>query len=119
MVSVSLASGDVKSLHGLVSAEALGELQRTVGNMSMAQRNEILIKKEDIYLTYPYQVGKHFSVISGCQFIFDWNIQVGIMFDETNEEIQKRWVEITMVFHVLRGLKEMQDEGIVPPLNIG
>lgn len=41
------------------------------------------------------------------------------MFDETNEEIQKRWVEITMVFHVLRGLKEMQDDGIVPPLNIG
>lgn len=41
------------------------------------------------------------------------------MFDESNERIQKRWVEITMVFHVLRGLKEMQDRGQPPPLNVG
>lgn len=41
------------------------------------------------------------------------------MFDETNEEIQKRFVEITMVFHVLRGLQEMKDRGETIPLNIG
>lgn len=51
--------------------------------------------------------------------IYFVTLQVGIMFDETNEGLQKRWVEITMVFHVLRGLKEMQDNGITPPLNIG
>lgn len=45
--------------------------------------------------------------------------KIGIMFDETNEEIQKRWVEITMVFHVLRGLKEMRDRGESIPLNVG
>lgn len=65
---MSLASGDVKSLHGLVSAEALGELQRAVGSMSMAQRNEILIKKDDIYLTFPYQV-RYRSVISSSIYL--------------------------------------------------
>lgn len=41
------------------------------------------------------------------------------MFDETNEEIQKRWVEITMVFHVLRCLNEMRERGDPIPLNVG
>jgi hypothetical protein len=41
------------------------------------------------------------------------------MFDESNDAIQKRFVEITMVFHVLRGLKELQEQGQPIPLNIG
>lgn len=45
--------------------------------------------------------------------------KVGVIFDESNETVQKRFVEITMVFHVLRGLKEMLDNGTPPPLNVG
>lgn len=99
LVSGRLATLDVHSLAGLVASEAIDELHGTIARMSVAQRNEIAINKEDIYLSFPYQVG--------------------IMFDETNDERQKRWVEITMVFHVLRGLQEMRANGIVPPLNIG
>lgn len=99
VVSSRLGTLDMKSLGGLVASDAIDELRGTTSRMSMAQRNEIPINKDDIYLSFPYQVG--------------------IMFDETNDELQQRWVEITMVFHVLRGLQEMRDNGIVPPLNIG
>lgn len=99
VVSAGLGGSDMQGLNGLVASEALDELRATIPRMSMAQRGEIPINKEDIYLSFPYQVG--------------------IMFDETNDQLQKRWVEITMVFHVLRGLQEMRDNGIVPPLNIG
>lgn len=99
LVSGRLATLDVHSLAGLVATEAIDELRGTTARMSVAQRNEIPINKDDIYLSFPYQVG--------------------IIFDESNEERQKRWVEITMVFHVLRGLQEMRENGIVPPLNIG
>lgn len=51
-----MAAGDIKSLAGLVAAEALTELQTSVGQMSVSQRNEIMIQKDDIYLSFPYQV---------------------------------------------------------------
>lgn len=41
------------------------------------------------------------------------------MFDEEDEDSQKRFVEITMVFHVLKGLKGMIERGDQIPLNIG
>ena len=41
------------------------------------------------------------------------------MFDEEDEASQKRFVEITMVFHVLKGLKGMIERGEPIPLNIG
>lgn len=67
--------------------------------MNMKQRYEIECRKNDVYFSFPYQVG--------------------IMFDESNKEVQRRWVEITMVYHVLKGAKEMaaRDEPI--PMNIG
>lgn len=37
------------------------------------------------------------------------------MFDDSD----KRWVEITMCYHVLKGLKQMQETGEVPPISIG
>lgn len=98
VVSVSMGQLDSDKLNGLVTKDAIDELRGTIARMSAPQRSEIAINKEDIYLSFPYQVG--------------------VMFDETNEP-QKRWVEITMVFHVLRGLHKMRANGIVPPLNIG
>ncbi|KAG4072872.1 hypothetical protein HA402_002615 [Bradysia odoriphaga] len=99
VVSTALASGELQSLDGLVSTEAQDELKKNLSVMSVSQRNEVAVNKDDIYFTFPYQVG--------------------VIFDESNESVQKRFVEITMVFHVLRGLKEMQDSGNPPPLNVG
>lgn len=51
-----MSSGDIKRLDGLVSDDALTELEATVNRMSVAQRNEIAVIKDDIYLSFPYQV---------------------------------------------------------------
>lgn len=99
VVSASLAGGEIKSLHGLVDRTALNDLKYSIEKMSVAQRYDLMVLKEDIYFSFPYQVG--------------------VMFDEEDEESQKRFVEITMVFHVLKGLKDMVERGESIPLNIG
>lgn len=38
---------------------------------------------------------------------------------EAEETTQKRFVEITMVYHVLQGLHLMRERGEEPPLNVG
>ncbi|XP_001867849.2 m-AAA protease-interacting protein 1, mitochondrial [Culex quinquefasciatus] len=99
VVSASLAGGELKNLDGLVERQTLNDLKTAVGKMSVAQRYDLMVAKEDIYFSFPYQVG--------------------VMFDEEDEESQKRFVEITMVFHVLKGLKGMIERGDQIPLNIG
>ncbi|XP_053695226.1 m-AAA protease-interacting protein 1, mitochondrial [Sabethes cyaneus] len=99
IVSASLAGGELKNLEGLVDRMVLNDLKSSIGKMSVAQRYDLMINKEDIYFSFPYQVG--------------------VMFDEEDEESQKRFVEITMVFHVLKGLKGMVERGEPIPLNIG
>lgn len=37
------------------------------------------------------------------------------MFDDS----EKRWVEITMCYHVMRGLKHMKETGDLPPISLG
>lgn len=37
------------------------------------------------------------------------------MFDDAD----KRWVEITMCYHVLKGMKQMQETGDLPPISLG
>lgn len=41
------------------------------------------------------------------------------MFDDEENKPQKRYVEITMVYHVLRGLDAMKSKGEDLPLNVG
>jgi len=91
--------GDLDSLDKLVSPEAIAELRPVIQKLSMTQRRQLEIKESDIYLSFPYQVG--------------------IMFDEANDKLQKRFVEITMVFHVMRGLSEMRERGEEIPWNMG
>lgn len=75
-------------------------LNNTIGSLSVTQREEFNIRTEDIYFSFPYQIG--------------------IIFDDENEvKPQKRYVEITMVYHVLRGLKELQESDNPPPMNMG
>ncbi|XP_013117520.1 m-AAA protease-interacting protein 1, mitochondrial [Stomoxys calcitrans] len=99
VVSSKLMNGDFAHLTNLVSSDALNELKPVIQKLSMSQRRQLEVKESDIYLTFPYQIG--------------------IMFDEDNKDAQKRWVEITMVFHVLRGLREMRESGEEIPWNMG
>ncbi|XP_041675859.1 m-AAA protease-interacting protein 1, mitochondrial isoform X2 [Drosophila eugracilis] len=99
VVSSKMMGGDLDSLEKLVSAEAIAELRPVIQKLSMTQRRQLEIKESDIYLSFPYQVG--------------------IMFDEANDKLQKRFVEITMVFHVMRGLSEMRERGEEVPWNMG
>lgn len=58
VVSSALASGELHSLEGLISTEALDELKKNLSVMSVSQRNEIAAIKDDIYFSFPYQVNK-------------------------------------------------------------
>ncbi|XP_055692669.1 m-AAA protease-interacting protein 1, mitochondrial [Lutzomyia longipalpis] len=101
-VSTKLSDGDTTDLTDLLSRECATEITASIRKMSVAQRHEIRVIKEDVYFSFPYQVG----------IIFD---------DDSGEETaaQKRWVEITMIFHALRGLRDMQERGETPPINLG
>ncbi|XP_052869053.1 m-AAA protease-interacting protein 1, mitochondrial [Anopheles cruzii] len=99
VVSSALAGGETKQLEGLVDRTALNDVKQSLSKMSVAERYDIAVDKEDVYFSFPYQVG--------------------IMFDESEDDSQKRFVEITMVFHVLRGLKGMIERGEPVPLNVG
>ncbi|XP_033155382.1 m-AAA protease-interacting protein 1, mitochondrial [Drosophila mauritiana] len=99
VVSSKLMGGDLDSLDNLVSPEAIAELRPVIQKLSMTQRRQLEIRESDIYLSFPYQVG--------------------IMFDDANDKLQKRFVEITMVFHVMRGLSEMRERGEEIPWNMG
>uniref|UniRef100_A0A1A9WI77 Tim44-like domain-containing protein n=1 Tax=Glossina brevipalpis TaxID=37001 RepID=A0A1A9WI77_9MUSC len=100
VVSIKLMNADFAGLQDLVTPEALAELKPVIQKLSVSQRRQLEVQESDVYLMFPYQVG--------------------IMFDEGNEhEIQKRWVEITMVFHILRGLREIQESGEEMPWNFG
>lgn len=51
-----MANGELTSLNGMVAEEAISELQQSVSQLSVAQRNEVCVNKEDVYLAFPYQV---------------------------------------------------------------
>ncbi|XP_023016726.1 m-AAA protease-interacting protein 1, mitochondrial [Leptinotarsa decemlineata] len=97
VVSRKLSEGDLKSLEGLVTSDLIPTLQKTISLMSLAQREEIAVNVDDIYFSFPYEVGIMFS----------------------DEENSKRFVEITMVYHSLKGLASMRSRGEEPPLNMG
>ncbi|CAG9862035.1 unnamed protein product [Phyllotreta striolata] len=99
VVSRRVAEGDVKSLDGLVTNDVISNVQQAISMMSLSQREEIAIESDDIYFSFPYQVG--------------------IIFNEEEGKEQKRFVEITMVYHTLKGLSSMRSRGEEPPMSLG
>ncbi|XP_044746190.1 uncharacterized protein LOC123307812 isoform X2 [Coccinella septempunctata] len=89
VVSKKLSTGE--DLSELVTDDIIPVLQSRLSVMSVAQREWLAIDEEDIYFSFPYQVG--------------------IMF---NDDDQKRFVEILMVHHSLKGLGEMKSRGNTP-----
>ncbi|KAG8232772.1 hypothetical protein J437_LFUL012912 [Ladona fulva] len=101
VVSHAISNGDWEQLNPIVIEETLSEIKRSVSSFSAQQRKDLAVSKEDIYFSFPYQVG--------------------VMFDDEKERqgVQQRFVEITMCYHVLLGLKELRARDITPPLNVG
>ncbi|XP_077299274.1 m-AAA protease-interacting protein 1, mitochondrial [Arctopsyche grandis] len=95
-ISSALSESDFGTVKELVSEEAYSELYYSVSEMSLGDRENILVDKEDVYLCFPYQIG--------------------IIFNNEND---KRWVEITMVYHSLRGLSKMKQRGETPSISFG
>ncbi|RZF44172.1 hypothetical protein LSTR_LSTR003812 [Laodelphax striatellus] len=100
VVSRCLAQGDLNSMEKLVSAEALSEIKENLNSFSMKQRQLLAVNEDDIYFQFPYEVGVIFP-------------------EENKENEQKRFVEITMCYHMLSGLQEMRERGDEIPINIG
>ncbi|XP_024936373.1 uncharacterized protein LOC107263223 isoform X2 [Cephus cinctus] len=96
-VSRALAMEEYESLEGLVSDELLADLKSKISNFALRQRTRLAVEKEDIYMCFPYEVG--------------------VMFKD--EDSKRRFVEITMIYHVMTGIGKMRAEGELIPINIG
>ncbi|GBM86962.1 m-AAA protease-interacting protein 1, mitochondrial [Araneus ventricosus] len=85
IVSSYLSQGDFQSLKGLVAEDAIAEIKRNYSSLNIKERQDLLTKFNDILITFPYQVG--------------------IIFDDDN---QKRFAEITVVYHIIKNLEDMK-----------
>ncbi|PSN58097.1 hypothetical protein C0J52_06493 [Blattella germanica] len=81
LVSGCLSKGELGALDNLMTSDALVEVKKNMSTFSLHQRQELAISKEDIYFSFPYQIG--------------------VMFSEDDR------------------LKELTQQGITPPLNMG
>lgn len=92
VVSNRLATGDFESLNRLVESDTLATLQRNIERMSVAQRKAIAFKRNDVWWSFPYEVGIIFN-------------------DDEEDEAQahKRFVEITMVFYTITDKAAMRE----------
>lgn len=97
VVSQKLASGDWDGLSNLITAEELERIKPIVQPMSVSQRNELGVKKDDIFFAYPYEV----------------------RFKSADNFNSVLFVQILMGFQVLRGLKELQESDVDIPYDIG
>lgn len=90
LVSSSLSQGDFQSMKGLVSDEAITEIKSNFAALNVKERQDLLIKITDILFAFPYQIG--------------------IIFDDTN---QKRFAEVTVVYHSMNDFEELRTQGKV------
>lgn len=92
VVSHHLSNCNFRALQGLVTSDTLDIVQRNVERMTLSQRAAIAVEKNDVYYSFPYEIG----------IIFD---------DDESETVtaHKRFVEITMVFHTMKGLSELRE----------
>lgn len=73
IISSKLANGDWEGLKDFVADDILPELKESLSKMTVAQRSEVAIGKDDIYLTFPYQVFVH------CPLIKQFNVIISLL----------------------------------------
>ncbi|XP_058808337.1 m-AAA protease-interacting protein 1, mitochondrial [Phymastichus coffea] len=87
VISHALAEENYESIQELVSNEAINEIRGRISSLTAEQKQLIAVNKNDIYVIFPHLIG--------------------IMFDENRAE--QKFVEITVVYHSLRGLRNELD----------
>lgn len=60
-VSQELSKGNFESLEGLVTSPSLEEIKQNFAHFSLKQRLDLAVEKEDIFFSFPYQIGMIFT----------------------------------------------------------
>ncbi|KAK0090648.1 hypothetical protein PV325_009391 [Microctonus aethiopoides] len=97
VVSEALAREDYDSLSELVDSKVINELRNKISTLTQEQKNLIAIRLDDIYGSFPHSIR-----------VFD-----------SSDDGEKTFAEISMVYYSLRGLRELREQNIVPPLEMG
>ncbi|XP_015122736.1 uncharacterized protein LOC107045115 [Diachasma alloeum] len=97
-VSHFLSKENYEALEGLVTPEVIQQLRQKICTLTPSQKELIAIRKEDIYGQFPYTMN---------------------MLYEGEGDNKKAYAEILMVYYSLRGLAEMREKNINPPLQMG
>lgn len=80
-----------------MAKEIVPIITKSISYMTLRQRIHLAVNKDDVFFSFPYQVG--------------------IILDDDYKTTKRSTVEIMMVFHVLKGLAEMNERG--ERVNIG
>ncbi|XP_011304871.1 uncharacterized protein [Fopius arisanus] len=98
VVSHFLSRENYEALEGLVTPEVIQKLRQKICTLTSSQKELIAINKDDIYGYFPYTIR---------------------MLYEGEGENKKSFAEIFVVFYSLRGLKQLREKNINPPLKMG
>jgi hypothetical protein len=99
-ISSKLSKGEFEDLEDVVDPAALEEIKRNMANFSMAQREMLAVEPEDIFFSFPFEIG---IIIPDDQ-------PSPKQYMEGQRPPQVRHVEITYVFHVLRGMAREHED---------
>lgn len=81
-VSGELSQGNFEELKPFVALDAIGDLKRNFTAMSIKQRMDLAVAKDDIFFSFPHEIG--------------------VIFKNEGSQLEQIFVEITMCFHVFR-----------------
>merc|ERR1739844_849889 len=92
MGSSAMSEGDFTALEPLLETKCLDDIKRKLSFTTAEQREQLKVKAENMYGQFLYEIG--------------------IMFDETEEDVkkQRRWVEITFVAHAHPKFNDKMDD---------
>lgn len=85
-VSQELAKGNFSALEGLIISSSMEEVKRNFAKLSLKQRLDLGVVAEDIFFSFPYQIG--------------------VIFTNEGGPHERIFVEITMCYHVFKGFQD-------------
>ncbi|CAL4163412.1 unnamed protein product, partial [Meganyctiphanes norvegica] len=85
-ISQDLSQGNFEGLESFVTPDALGDLKRNFTALTVKQRMDLAVASEDIFFSFPYQIG--------------------VMFKNEGSQAEQILVEIVMCFHIFRGFED-------------
>ncbi|XP_046649053.1 m-AAA protease-interacting protein 1, mitochondrial-like [Daphnia pulicaria] len=88
IIANAISVGDLESVKEILEEEAYNEIKENMKRCSSEQLAQFALSTlEDVYMTFPYQVG--------------------IIMNDNKEGVQERFVEITVCSHIFKGLSEL------------